>query len=75
MLTTTPPWPRRVRPFDTENDAIADARKYDYARAFNGWRPLYVEQRDDGRWWVMNPGYAVAFTPIPRRELIPKEHA
>ena len=45
---------RRVKVFETEREAVKDARAYDHARAFVGRPPLIVQQDDDG-WAVYNP--------------------
>jgi len=72
VTTIVPAWPKTVKSFATEKAAEGEARKYDHARAFNGYKPLYVEQTGEDEWTVFNPGYAVARSPIPRREPIPR---
>jgi len=46
--------PRKVARHNTEQAAVQNARKYDYARAYNGLPPLYVVREADG-WWEVDP--------------------
>ena len=46
---------KRIKRFDTQQEAEKDARAYDKARKFSGLDPLFVKQYPDG-WWVINPG-------------------
>lgn len=65
ILMSTP-----ARSFTAPWAAETYARSFDKARAFNGFKPLYIAQTGEQEWTVFNPGYAVERTPIPRREPI-----